>query len=242
MKIMIIGNGGAVNEGLEYNSSLINDSFLVELPPDIMVNLKRLNINIDHITNIFISHFHGDHYFGFPFIALDHFYNNKKINISIFGPVGVKQRLLDLTKISFGESHPVINWINNYFKFIEFENNDYLNIDDFKFKIFKVKHIIDTYGFFTDTNLNRYIYLPDTVWNSKFNSLFLEDKCNHVLIDLNGEDSDMVKVHISESDLISVIANLNLDIIFYGTHLKMAKLSKNSNIQYPKVGEVIDVE
>jgi hypothetical protein len=56
-----------------------------------------------------------------------------------------------------------------------------------------------------------------------------------VLIDLNGEKSDRVKVHISEHDLIQyALPNIkNKDIIFYGTHLKTDRISSNRNTLNP---------
>ena len=64
-----------------------------------------------------------------------------------------------------------------------------------------------------------------------------------VLIDLNGEKSDRVKVHISEHDLIQyALPNIkNKDIIFYGTHLKTDRISSNRNIRYLKTGQEIEV-
>ncbi len=75
MIIKILGNGGALNDGLPYNSYTIDEKILIETPPDIMVSLHRENIDIYSLEAIYISHLHGDHTFGFPFLALDLFRN-----------------------------------------------------------------------------------------------------------------------------------------------------------------------
>ena len=48
MEITILGTGGGVNAGLPYNAFLIDDSFLCETPPDIMLTvllIRHMNCN-----------------------------------------------------------------------------------------------------------------------------------------------------------------------------------------------------
>ena len=46
IKIKILGNGGCLNKGLPYNSFIINDNFIFESPPDIMLSLHKNKIDI----------------------------------------------------------------------------------------------------------------------------------------------------------------------------------------------------
>lgn len=88
MNIRILGNGGAISDGLPYNAFLTDGYFLTETPPDIMGSLYRENAALSGIRTIFISHFHADHYFGFPFLALRLFFNGITEPIAIIGPPG----------------------------------------------------------------------------------------------------------------------------------------------------------
>jgi hypothetical protein len=36
MRIKILGNGGYINNGIPYNSFVIDDTFIIEAPPDII--------------------------------------------------------------------------------------------------------------------------------------------------------------------------------------------------------------
>ena len=83
MIIKILGNGGALNEGLPYNSFVINHSLLCETPPDIMFSINRNVIDISTIKTIYISHLHGDHIFGFPFLILSVFLIQTKMSENI---------------------------------------------------------------------------------------------------------------------------------------------------------------
>jgi hypothetical protein len=41
MRIKMLGTGGAINDGLPYNSFIVDNTLLVETPPDIMNSLYR---------------------------------------------------------------------------------------------------------------------------------------------------------------------------------------------------------
>jgi len=67
MKIKILGNGGAINDGLPYNAFMVNRTLLCEVPPDIMLSIHKNCIDISLINTIYMPHLHGDHTFGLPF-------------------------------------------------------------------------------------------------------------------------------------------------------------------------------
>jgi ribonuclease BN (tRNA processing enzyme) len=68
MRIQVLGNGGAINEGLPYSSFVVDGILLCETPPDIMLSLHKHAIEISSIKTVYISHLHGDHTFGLPFL------------------------------------------------------------------------------------------------------------------------------------------------------------------------------
>ena len=118
MTVQILGNGGAISDGLKYNSFVIDLHLLIEVPPDIIETLFSNSIPINQIEEIFISHLHGDHCFGFPFLALKQFFDGKNELIRLIGPKGIENRLKELTILAFGSDHPVMNWINSHYSFL----------------------------------------------------------------------------------------------------------------------------
>jgi hypothetical protein len=60
MNIKILGNGGAINDGLAYNAFVVNSTLLCETPPDIMLSIHKNSIDLPSIKTIYISHF-GTH-------------------------------------------------------------------------------------------------------------------------------------------------------------------------------------
>ena len=71
MEIKILGTGGFENEGLPFNAFLVDGHLLVETPPDILQSLRREKKNLGEIDTIVITHFHGDHCFGLPFLLFN---------------------------------------------------------------------------------------------------------------------------------------------------------------------------
>ena len=242
MKIKILGTGGAINNGLPYNSFIINDELLIESPPDIMNSLFREGIDRQNISKIYISHFHADHCFGLPFLLLSNFNDRLKINIKITGPEGIEKRVADICTLAFGAEHKMQKWIREHINYEKIECDKEIKIDtQHKLTPIKMFHSPETYGFVLESEGKKTVYIADTYWEDSLLE-YIKDADN-VLIDLNGEKSDEAKIHISEYDLEQyVLPNiLKKDIKFYGTHLKENKISKNESIRYLIPGEEIEV-
>ena len=242
MNIRILGTGGAINNGLPYNSFIINKDLLIETPPDIMTSLFREGINRHEIKTIYISHFHADHCFGLPFLLLRNFNDGYVTETRIIGPKGINQRVIEICTLAFGPEHRMQKWIREHIIFQEIEGDKKIKIDK-RYELTPVKtfHSPETYGFILESEGKKTIYIADTYWDDTLLE-YIKDT-DTVLIDLNGEPSDTAKVHISENDLVQyVLPKLkNKDIRFYGTHLQQQKISGNRNIRYLMPGDEIEI-
>jgi len=248
MIIKILGNGGAISNGLNYNSFIIDDKILCETPPDIINSLFRENINITDINFIIISHFHADHFFGFPFLILNLFYLNynslNKKTYHVFGPEGIKNKSKEILSIGFGVEHPVLKWMEENFNFIEITEDKPFSISHYIFNFYKMNHFILTYGFIVKTEENKMIfsYIADTVWCDNITKI-LKKLPKHVLIDINGESNDPVKVHLSEDDIKKLACSITgTKTHYWGTHLKENKKSNDAFISYAFPGLIIDTD
>ncbi len=246
MKVKILGNGGYINDGLPYNAFVIDGKALIECPPDIMLSLNREKIDIISIEEIYISHLHGDHCFGFPFLALDFLYKvmrtgqNKKIKL--FAPAGSRDRLMDLTVKALSADNPTINWIKNNVEFISISNQSEIKLLTYDAKIYLMEHSQKTYGFILSDKKNKLLsYISDTSWSHNI-EVILSESPKIILLDLNGESDDPVPVHLSEKDLLEKgIKLVTQGTVFYGTHLKYQKNSTHKNIKYVVPGMEIEI-
>lgn len=240
MKIKMLGTGGAINEGLPYNSFIIDDNLLVETPPDIMNSLYREGINRKGISDLYISHFHADHCFGLPFFLLKNFFEEYTETINIIGPEGLRKWIINICALAFGPESRMLSWVSDHIKCEEIKEGKAITVSlKYKFTPLKMFHSELTYGFILEAGGKKLLYIADSYWDSAL--LKYMEEANAVLIDLNGEKTDTVKVHISEDDLVEYALPFikNRDIIFYGTHLKSSKVSSNSKIRYLKPGDEI---
>lgn len=247
MKIKILGNGGAISDGLPYNSFLIDDFFLAEAPPDLMNSLFREQVNLSKLRIVFISHVHADHYFGFPFLALRLFYDQAGRReggaIRIIGPQNITHRIKELCVIAFGDDHPLIPWLESKVECVETGPHEKIELEnDLSIRTIPMSHFIETYGFSLYQNERMiFSYFADTLWSDELLPI-VKSGPGVILADLNGEPSDPVRLHLSESDLLErALPHCPAGTVFYGTHLKVAKKSGLERIKYVNPGDVIDI-
>jgi len=103
-----------------------------------------------------------------------------------------------------------------------------------------MNHFIETYGFKINDH-PPFAYLADTLWKQDFLH-YLQDENLTVLADLNGEESDKVKVHMSENDISEfAIPFMSQSATILGTHLKKNKVSSIKQIKYVHPGETYSI-
>lgn len=243
MRLTILGNGGGISDGLPYNAFVLDGRLLVEVPPDVMTSLFRERMELGLIRNIFISHFHADHCFGFPFLALRLFYDGTGGVITTFGPRGLEERMLELCALAFGADHPLREWLGGAMRFVETAPGAELEIGEgLSIKTIPMAHPVETLGF----TLRRFqaplfTYMPDTLWSEDLLA-HIQSGGKAVLIDLNGEPGEAHKVHLSEADLAEkALPRCAENVIFYGTHLKCHKDYGTGRIRYVRPGDRIEI-
>jgi ribonuclease BN (tRNA processing enzyme) len=70
--------------------------------------MRRFGVVPNKVATVFLSHLHGDHVGGMPFLILDAQHTCRRITpLTIAGPPGVKERLRALMESMFPESSAV---------------------------------------------------------------------------------------------------------------------------------------
>ncbi|NOJ40054.1 MBL fold metallo-hydrolase [Bradyrhizobium australiense] len=108
MQLRFVGCGDALGSGGRYNTcfhvtgSSVN--FLIDCGASSLPALKRLGIARDAIDLILITHFHGDHFGGLPFLLLDAQFTRRSRPLVIAGPQGIETKLPNLMEALFEHS------------------------------------------------------------------------------------------------------------------------------------------
>jgi ribonuclease BN (tRNA processing enzyme) len=97
-----LGSGGRFNTCFHVTGNSVN--FLIDCGASSLPALKRLGIGRDDIDLILITHFHGDHFGGLPFLLLDAQFTRRARPLVIAGPVGIEAKLANLMEALFEHS------------------------------------------------------------------------------------------------------------------------------------------
>ena len=92
LELTFLGSGNAFAQGGRYWSSfLANGRYLFDCPPTALPHLKRQGRPLEEIRAVFITHFHGDHFMGLPFLLLEYAYlSPRQDDLYIVGPPGAQ--------------------------------------------------------------------------------------------------------------------------------------------------------
>lgn len=106
MRLTFLGSGDAFGSGGRFNTCFLvqgaDADFLVDCGASSLIALRRLGVDPNRIGTIFVSHLHGDHFGGLPFFILDaQFYSRRAAPLTLVGPPGLKQRLIDAMELFF---------------------------------------------------------------------------------------------------------------------------------------------
>ncbi len=100
MEVTFLGSSNAfASEGRTFSSFLVDGKYQFDAPPTLLPQLKKLEVPTEQIEVIFISHAHGDHFVGLPFLLLEYLYMTPRTaDLHIVGPPGCEEWLEDFSR------------------------------------------------------------------------------------------------------------------------------------------------
>jgi len=102
LDVAFLGSGNALARSRCWSGFLLNRRYLFDTPPTALLSLNRLEADLAAIDTIFISHFHGDHFFGLPFLFLDYAHRTRRrSDLTLVGPPGLEERVERLMEIGY---------------------------------------------------------------------------------------------------------------------------------------------
>jgi len=109
MRITIVGSGDAFGSGGRFNTCFHvaagGRTVLVDCGASTMVALRAHRIEPNDIDAIILTHLHGDHFGGLPFLLLDAQYMSRRERpLTVAGPPGTRERLIAMLEVSYPSS------------------------------------------------------------------------------------------------------------------------------------------
>jgi ribonuclease BN (tRNA processing enzyme) len=103
MQLQFVGCGDAFGSGGRFNTCFHvtgeRVNFLIDCGASSLPALKRLGIDRDAIDLVLITHFHGDHFAGLPFLLLDAQFSRRTRPLVIAGPAGIETKLPQVMEV-----------------------------------------------------------------------------------------------------------------------------------------------
>ncbi len=106
MRLTVIGSGDAFGSGGRSNTCFLLETakgtLLVDFGASAPVALKARGVDPSRIDAIVLSHLHGDHFGGIPFLLLDaQFLARRERALTIAGPPGTRARIEQALEVFF---------------------------------------------------------------------------------------------------------------------------------------------
>jgi ribonuclease Z len=101
--------------------------------------LLRCDVGLLELQEIFLTHFHADHYLGLPGLLKTYSLRGRELPLRIYGPRGLRSLLTSLGRIFGRLTYPV--------ETVELEPGERLERDGYRLETFAVNHGVSAVGY-----------------------------------------------------------------------------------------------
>ena len=105
MRIWFVGSGDAFGSGGRWQTcihlSAEGQALLVDCGATSLVALKAQGLNPQAVDAVAVTHLHGDHFGGLPFLILDGQFSHRTAPLLVAGPPGTRVRLTEAMETLF---------------------------------------------------------------------------------------------------------------------------------------------
>ena len=147
MKLTILGCYAATPRTITNPTSQLleirNRMFLIDCGEGTQVQLRKNKIKFSKISHIFISHLHGDHFYGLVGLVSTFMLLNRATDLHIYGPKGIRE----VIKLQFKLSNSWPNFGLFFYELESVESEIIFEDDKVLVKTIPLKHRIYTNGF-----------------------------------------------------------------------------------------------
>ena len=105
MKVRFLGSGDAFGSGGRFQTCIHVESgasqLLLDCGASSLIAMRRFGVDPQAIDTVLLSHLHGDHFGGVPFLILDGQFKRRTRPLLVAGPPGVEKRVRDAMEVFF---------------------------------------------------------------------------------------------------------------------------------------------
>jgi ribonuclease BN (tRNA processing enzyme) len=169
MDVTVVGSGDAFGSGGRFQTCIalaVDDvpRALVDCGATSLTALRRQQLEPNEIETIVITHLHGDHFGGLPFLILDGQFRRRTRDLTVVGPPGTEERLTQAMETLYPGSSQVQRRFE--VKVIEHSDRRPQEVGDLRITPFEVRHAsgAPAYAVRLQTSVGSLTYSGDTEW------------------------------------------------------------------------------
>lgn len=170
MRVTFLGTGDAFSAGGRHLAAYLvqhpQGAVLLDCGPTILASLNRHGLSAEPIDAILLTHFHGDHTAGLPFLFLHYLYIEPRTRVlTIIGPPQVESRVMAIFRAMYADtaSEPLPFAL----EFIELKPREQVMVGGVKIDAFRTVHQEDppSLGFGIRVGNRKIVYMGDGGWS-----------------------------------------------------------------------------
>jgi ribonuclease BN (tRNA processing enzyme) len=223
LEFAFLGTGNAFANGRYWNSFLLNRRYLFEVPPTVLPHLKKMDLSLEEIEVAFVSHFHGDHFFGLTFLLLEYVHVTPRTkDLTIVGPPGIRERVEVVTEAGFPHLSSKEPGYNLIYQEVKDGREERLSTSDglLTFQARRVEHVPDfeCYGFRVQVGGRTVAYSGDAILCDPL--VALGEGADVFVLECSSWDADAgAGLHLRPSDIAELRKRISPRTAFILTHL-----------------------
>jgi ribonuclease BN (tRNA processing enzyme) len=105
VKVRFLGSGDAFGSGGRFQTCIHVETgasqLLLDCGASSLIAMRRFGVDPQAIDTVILSHLHGDHFGGVPFLILDGQFKRRTRPLLVAGPPGVEKRMRDAMEVFF---------------------------------------------------------------------------------------------------------------------------------------------
>ncbi len=169
IRVIFLGTGDAFSAGGRHQAAYLIEgaggSLLLDCGSTVLAALKRDHLSTDPIDTVFISHLHGDHFAGLPFLFLHCMYVEPRDKpLTIIGPPEIESRVMQIYRTMYADT--AAEPMPYPLSFIEAQPGKQLRFSGMEIQAFNVPHQQHPPSFGCEINAGdrKIVYSGDSGW------------------------------------------------------------------------------